>query len=103
MPLDRRNAAMQARIQIKPRASWVASERRGPGVRRPKLAITTAWATTRMQDAPIRPKENPRGALSRTVRMECTGMGPQAAQGVGACYNAEPCAFQEPTPELGPK
>lgn len=41
-------------MQISPSVSWITSERRGPGARRPKLAITSVCVITKIPAAPIR-------------------------------------------------
>src|ERR1039458_10202659 len=72
MPRERRNASVQARMQINPSASWVISENKGPSIRRPSVAITMACPATRMQDAAIRADENPRGGIRRGGQLELT-------------------------------
>src|SRR5450631_2864918 len=96
MPLDRRNAARQARIQIRPRASCAASERRGPGVWWPTVAITMACPTTRMQDAAIRGLEDNQRELGGVVTMECTCMGWRVAQDLRACASDGVIAIGRP-------
>src|ERR1035438_1298078 len=83
MPRERRNASVQARMQINPSASWVISENKGPSVRWPRVAITMACPATRMQEAPTRADESRRGGIGRAVRVEFTLMGQRVSQWLG--------------------
>lgn len=75
---------MQARTQITPSASWAVSERRGPGVRWPRVAITMACPPTKMQEVAIKVlKDNQRGGRCRVVSVECKRTSWRVAQPFG--------------------